>query len=43
LFSRVLEINPADKAAKMYVERCALLTETPPPADWVGVWVMESK
>ena len=43
LFARVLELNPDDKAAKMYRERCALLKADPPPADWVGVWVMESK
>ena len=43
LFSRVLELNPADKAAQMYVERCALLTASPPHGDWAGVWVMESK
>jgi adenylate cyclase len=43
LFQNVLGINPADKAAKLYVERCEHLIETPPPADWGGVWVMESK
>ena len=42
-FAKVLKLNPADKAATMYLERCALLKENPPPADWVGVWVMESK
>jgi adenylate cyclase len=43
LFSRVLELNPADKAAKMYLERSAHLRQSPPPEDWCGVWVMESK
>jgi adenylate cyclase len=43
LFLEVLEINSEDKAAQMYVTRCDLLTETPPPSDWEGVWVMESK
>ena len=43
LFNRVLEINPADRTAKLYVERCARLEETPPPEDWAGVWVMDSK
>jgi adenylate cyclase len=42
-FSRVLAINAADKAAQIYVERCRHLAENPPPADWAGVWVMESK
>jgi adenylate cyclase len=43
LFAQVLAINPADKAAKIYVERCDLLSKNPPAADWAGVWVMESK
>jgi len=43
LFEEVLGINPADKAAQMYAERCDLLAANPPPADWVGVWVMDSK
>jgi adenylate cyclase len=43
LFNRVLEINPADKAARIYVERCAELEKNPPPEDWAGVWVMDSK
>ena len=36
-------MNPADKAAKLYVERCRYLAEHPPGEDWNGVWVMESK
>jgi adenylate cyclase len=43
LFNRVLAINPADKTAKLYVERCAQLQQDPPPEDWAGVWVMDSK
>src|SRR3954466_13506035 len=43
LFEEVLQINPEDKAAQLYVERCDLLTQSPPPSDWNGVWVMESK
>ena len=42
-FSRVLALNPADVVAKLYVERCRQLGENPPPADWAGVWVMDSK
>jgi adenylate cyclase len=42
-FEQVLALNPNDKAAKMYIERCRHLTEDPPGADWDGVWVMESK
>ena len=43
LFARVAAINPADKAAELYLGRCAQLQADPPPADWQGVWVMDSK
>ncbi|MCG2584506.1 GAF domain-containing protein [Massilia sp. TS11] len=43
LFDEVLALNPKDKAAHMYVERCDTLAANPPPADWDGVYVMESK
>ncbi|MCF8168687.1 MAG: adenylate/guanylate cyclase domain-containing protein, partial [Rhodoferax sp.] len=42
-FDDVLTINPKDKAATMYIERCVHLRDNPPPAEWDGVWVMESK
>jgi len=32
-----------DAAARMYAERCAGLKTAPPPADWDGSWVLESK
>ena len=43
LFEEVLAINPEDKAAQMYVERCHLLAAHPPPPEWAGVWVMQGK
>jgi adenylate cyclase len=43
LFAKVLAINPGDKVAKIYIERCDLLAKNPPAEDWAGVWVMESK
>lgn len=42
-FSDVLAINPADKAATLYVERCRRLQQAPPGADWDGIWIMEEK
>ena len=42
MITKVLELNPSDKAAKLYIERCDHLIANP-PADWDGVWVMESK
>jgi len=43
LFSQVLALNPADKSAGLYVERCRHLAQNPPGEDWNGVWVMDSK
>ena len=43
LFQDVLAINPEDKAAHMYVDRCNRLEANPPAPDWGGVWVMEGK
>ncbi len=43
LFGKVLGINAADRTAQLYVERCGHLENAPPPPDWNGVWVMESK
>ena len=42
-FETALRLNENDLASKMYVERCALLRETPPGDDWGGVWTMTSK
>ena len=42
-FHEALEANPADKTAKLYVERCETLREHPPGEGWDGVWVMTSK
>ena len=43
LFSECLAINPNDKPSQLYIERAQFLKETPPPDDWTGVWIMESK
>jgi adenylate cyclase len=42
-FGEALRLNPADKTAKLYVERCERLAEHPPGADWQGVFTMETK
>ena len=41
-FDTSTRANPVDKAAKILLERCDILLQTP-PADWDGVWTMESK
>ena len=43
LFNSVLKINPNDKAAKLYVDRCNHMKKNPPKGNWDGVWVMTSK
>jgi len=43
LFGECLAINPNDKPSQLYIERAKILKQTPPPDDWAGVWIMESK
>jgi class 3 adenylate cyclase/DNA-binding NarL/FixJ family response regulator len=42
VFEKALSFNPADKAATVLIRRCQILLERP-PAEWDGVWSMESK
>ncbi|MBF0547294.1 MAG: GAF domain-containing protein [Candidatus Riflebacteria bacterium] len=42
-FTNCLAINPNDKPCKIYIERAQFLKQNPPPENWSGVWVMESK
>lgn len=41
-FEKARKINPEDKAANMYLERCEILKKQN-PKDWDGVWVAKSK
>ena len=43
LFNSVKKINPDDKAAQLYIDRCAHMKKNPPKGNWDGVWVMTSK
>ncbi len=43
LFGEALAAHPGDRAAQVYIERCAALAGSPPPDDWDGVWTMASK
>lgn len=43
VFNQCLAINPNDKPSQLYIERAQFLKENPPPDDWAGVWVMDSK
>ncbi len=42
-FREALRLNPADKVAEMYIERCDYFKAHPPGDNWDGVWVMKSK
>lgn len=43
LFEIALEQNPNDKTSKIYIKRCHEFIATPPPPDWDGVYVIETK
>ena len=43
LFREALELNPDDKPSLIHIERSQYLKENPPPDDWDGAWVLESK
>ncbi|HEY0664583.1 MAG TPA: GAF domain-containing protein [Gallionella sp.] len=43
LFSEAAHLNPNDKPSQIYIERARHLRDNPPPDDWAGVWVMDSK
>jgi adenylate cyclase len=42
-FEHAARLNPADRLPQLYLQRCAHLAAEPPPADWNGVWVMQTK
>lgn len=42
-FNEALKLNPNDRLAQMYIERCEHLKENSPGEDWEGVWKMMSK
>ena len=42
-FKNVHKINPNDKAAQLYLDRCDYMKKNPPKEEWSGVWVMKTK
>jgi adenylate cyclase len=42
-FLAALELYPDDGPSSIYVDRCRLLRDTPPPGDWDGVWNLTEK
>ncbi|MDH5717883.1 MAG: tetratricopeptide repeat protein [Spirochaetia bacterium] len=42
-FESAIQLIPDDGPSKLYIERCQLFIENPPPADWDGVFTMTTK
>jgi adenylate cyclase len=42
-FEQALKIQPHDYPSKLYLERGYHFLKNPPPSDWNGVWVYETK
>ena len=42
-FGRVLELNPKDRPASLYMDRCRKYMESSPDSSWDGVWTMTQK
>jgi len=42
-FQTVLRLKPDDQAAVVFLGRCLNFQQQPPPPDWQGVYVLESK
>ena len=42
-FGQALKVDPDDGPSKVYYARCKHYIENPPPEDWDGVFVMNTK
>jgi tetratricopeptide (TPR) repeat protein len=42
-FVKALKLDPTDGPSKVYFVRCKHSIDNPPPEDWDGVFVMQSK
>lgn len=42
-FQQTLERVPSDVPSQLYLQRCAMYRQTPPPEDWDGVFEMKTK
>lgn len=43
LFAKALQIDSEDGPSKVYYARCKHYIDNPPPEDWDGVFVMQTK
>jgi adenylate cyclase len=42
-FWEVLNLNPGDRPAQVFLGRCRFFAAAPPPSEWQGVYILESK
>lgn len=42
-FLEVLQLNPKDRPSQVFLGRCRFFAAAPPPHDWQGVFILESK
>ncbi|MGH7092493.1 MAG: adenylate/guanylate cyclase domain-containing protein, partial [Stellaceae bacterium] len=42
-FEAALQLHPGDGPSAIYLERCRIYKDIPPPRDWGGVWVLTDK
>lgn len=42
-FAAALKLDPEDGPSKIYSLRCKHYIENPPPEDWDGVFIMQTK
>ncbi|MFA4969909.1 MAG: GAF domain-containing protein [Sulfuritalea sp.] len=40
-FHQAIAANPADGPSRIYLDRCGIYRDSPPPAEWDGVWTMQ--
>jgi adenylate cyclase len=40
---RILQVDPQDGPASVFLERCGHFTKHPPAQDWNGIWTMQTK
>ncbi|MFC1608301.1 CHASE2 domain-containing protein [Candidatus Latescibacterota bacterium] len=43
LFAKALDVEPDDGPSSVYLDRCRLYLDDPPPDDWDGIFVMRTK
>lgn len=42
-YQRLADAEPADKVPAIFIERCRLYRDAPPPASWTGIFEMKTK